>query len=71
MHVKLKQYRVIYIIITVFFMWLGFDAWDWFKDNHGDLSQYSIAGFVSIYLAVIGGLKYVLENSRQDDKHDD
>jgi len=70
MHVKLKQYRVIYIVITAFFMWLGFDAWDWFKDNHSDLSQYSVAGFVSIQLAVIGALKYVLENSRQDNKDD-
>ena len=52
-------------------MWLGFDAWFWFKDTHASLSQYSVAGFVSIYLAVIGGLKYALENSRQDDKHDD
>ena len=70
-HKIIKRYRVLYIIITIFFMWLGYDAWDWFKDNHGGLSQYSVAGFVSIYLAVIGALKYVLENSRQDDKHDD
>ena len=66
----LKRYRVLYIVITLFFMWLGHDAWQWFKDNHKDLSQAAAAGFVSIELAVIGALKYALENARLDDKHD-
>ncbi len=71
LHIKLKQYRVLYIVITAFFLLLGWDAWQWFKLNHSGLSEAAAAGFVSIYLAVIGALKYALENSRQDKSHDD
>jgi len=70
MHIKFKQYRVIYVVVTVFFLWLGYDAWEWFKTNSGGLSQAAAAGFISIYLAVIGALKYILENLRQDSEHD-
>jgi len=69
-HIALKQYRVIYVSVTIFFFVLGWDAWQWFKLNHQDMSEAAAAGFISIYLAVIGALKYSLENSRQDSKHD-
>ena len=70
LHVKMKQYRVLYIFITVFFVWLGWDAWEWFKVEQGNMKEWAVAGFVSIYAAVIGALKFVLENSRQDSDHD-
>jgi uncharacterized membrane protein YphA (DoxX/SURF4 family) len=69
-HIALKQYRVIYVSVTIFFFVLGWDAWQWFKLNHQDMSEAAAAGFISIYLAVIGALKYSLENSRQDNKDD-
>jgi TRAP-type C4-dicarboxylate transport system permease small subunit len=71
LHILLKQYRALYIIITGFFLWLGWDAWDWFKLNHESLSEAAAAGFITIYIAVIGALKYALENSRQDSTHDE
>ena len=70
MHIWLIKYRVLYIIITIFFLYVGYDAWDWFKGNQKELTEAGAAGFVSIYLAVIGALKYVLENAQKDDKHD-
>ena len=70
LHEKLRQYRVIYIAVTLFFMWLGADAWLWFQENYEKMTEASAAGFISIYLAIIGALKYVLENSRQEKNGD-
>lgn len=70
LHELLIRYRVLYVGITVFFMILGWDAWAWFKENHVSMSEASAAGFAAIYLAMIGALKYALENARQDNKHD-
>jgi|TARA_R110000822_G_scaffold10110_2_gene38540 FtsH-binding integral membrane protein len=69
-HLILKQYRVLYIIVTIFFLWLAWDAWDWFKISHEDMQEWTVAGFVSIYVTVIGVLKYVLENVRHDQGKD-
>lgn len=71
MHIVIKQYRVIYILIVAFFLWLGYDAWEWYKGNYSMMSEASTAGFISIFLAVIAILKFVLENLRQDNEHDD
>lgn len=70
LHIWLIKYRILYTSVTVFFIWLGWDAWDWFKDNHTELKEWAVAGFVSIYVAVIGALKFALENSRQNNEHD-
>lgn len=70
LHIKIKQYRLIYITVTVFFLWLGADAWGWFKLNQSSMQEWAVAGFVSVYLAIIGVLKFVLENVRQDSEHD-
>ncbi len=70
LHITLKRYRILYISTTVFFMWLGFDGWHWFKENHSTMSESAAAGFIAIYLAIIGAIKYVMENSRQDTHHD-
>jgi len=70
-HIVIKQYRLIYLAITVFFLWLGYDAWEWFKENSNGLNEAAAAGFISIYLAVIGAFKYILENLRQDNHNDD
>tara|TARA_R110000782_G_scaffold111390_1_gene201140 strand:- start:830 stop:1054 length:225 start_codon:yes stop_codon:yes gene_type:complete len=69
-HVLLKQYRILYILVTMFFLWLAWDAWEWFKLSHEDMREWTIAGFVSIYAAVIGVLKFVLENVRHDSDQD-
>lgn len=68
-HLTLRKYRVIYIIVTGFFLYIGFDAWDWFKNNHKEMSEAAAAGFISIYVTVIGVLKFVLENNRAENKH--
>lgn len=71
LHIKLQQYKVLYVAVTIFFLVLGWDAWSWFKAHHSELSEPAAAGLITIFLAVIGALKYVLENSRQDRSHDD
>lgn len=62
----LRRYQVIYVGVTLFFMWLGFSAWQWFKVNYSTMNEAAAAGFVSIFIAIIGALKYVLENSRRE-----
>lgn len=69
-HLTLKKYRVIYVTITAVFLWLAIDAWDWYKLNFAEMTEYATVAFVGIYASIIGALKYSLENSRQDDKHD-
>ena len=54
----------------MFFLWLAWDAWEWFKLSHEDMKEWTIAGFASIYAAVIGVLKFVLENVRHDSDQD-
>jgi hypothetical protein len=70
LHILLKRFRVIYVTVTAFFLWLGISAWLWFQLHYLTMSAEAAAAFSAIYLAIIGGLKYVLENSRQDDAHD-
>lgn len=70
LHLILKRYRVVYIAVTAFFIWIGYDAWNWYKSNHGLMTEAAAAGFISVYLAIVGALKYILENSRQDQDHD-
>lgn len=70
LHIKLKQYRVIHISITIVFCFIAVDGWLWYKGNHGVIDMDGAAGFGMIYLAIVGALKYALENSRQDSDHD-
>ena len=69
-HILLKQYRIIYIVIVLFFIWLGWDAWQWFKFNHSALQEWNVAAFVSIYGAVIAALKFAMEKIQNDREHD-
>lgn len=69
-HLVLIKYRVLYTAVTVFFIFLGWDAWGWFKQNHQALEEWSVAGFVSIYMAIIGALKFALENARRNNEYD-
>lgn len=70
LHKFLIQYRILYIVITAFFLWLAYDAWEWFKTDHQNLREFAVAGFVSIYLSVISVLKFIIENVRRDSSHD-
>jgi hypothetical protein len=70
LHLTLKRYRVVSIAITLFFLWLGYDAWEWYKVNQATMSEASSASFAAIFLSIIGALKYVLENLNKGCEHD-
>ena len=72
-HIILRQYRVIAIILTGFFMWLTLDMWQWFKLHHDSMKEWAVGGFVSLALLAIGTVKWSLENFMkkvEKDEHD-
>lgn len=74
LHIKLKQYRVMSLFITAFFMTLTWDMWEWFQVNHHTLKDWTNASFSSLALLAAGAVKWSLENMakrHEKDDHDD
>ena len=74
MHIVLRQYRIIAIILTIFFCWLTLDMWHWFQENHSELKEWVNASFSSLALLCAGAVKWSLENFMkkvEKDDHDD
>lgn len=69
-HKVLIKYRVIYFIITFFFLVLGWRAWIFYEKNFSIMSEAATAGFGVIFIAIIAALRYVLENLNKDKNHD-
>lgn len=73
LHKTLRQFRVLPIAITSLFCWLMADMWEFFKEDHSQLSEAASAGFISLALAVVGVLKFALDSfqkSIEEDDHD-
>lgn len=70
LHKLLIKFRIIHVAVTCFFLWLGWDAWSWYKNNHSLLSEAGTAGFGVIFIAIIGALKYILETVNKNREHD-
>lgn len=62
LHKTIRQYRVIPTLISGLFCWLMIDMWQFFKLEHGDLSQAASTGFIALALAVVGVLKFSLDS---------
>ena len=71
LHIRLKQFRVLYISLASFIVYTVHRMWNFFELNYTGLTAESAAVFSAAFLAMIPILKYVLENSRQDSFHDD
>ena len=70
-HVYLKRYRVMEVIIILFFLWLAYEEWVFFRDRHSDLKEWALAGFISLNAATIGALKYALDSKNKRHEADD
>lgn len=73
LHVFLRQFRVIAVILTAFFMYLTWDMWEWFQMNHDELKEWTVAGFSSLVLLAAGTVKWSLEQffkKIEKDEHD-
>lgn len=62
LHVRLRQYRVLAVTITAFFMWQSYDLWLWWKVHFHDLKEWQNATLCALQLANVGALKFALEH---------
>lgn len=69
-HIKLKQYRVLYVAVTVFVAFMVYKMWAFYEINFMNLTAEAAAAFSAMFLAMIPILKFALENARQDQNHD-
>lgn len=70
LHIKIKQYRVVYIALLLFICYTTWDMWSWYKVNAEDIELAASGAFASAFLAFAGMLKFALENLRSDSEHD-
>ena len=69
-HIKIKQFRVVYIVQLLFVNYLAFQMWDWYSTNAQALELVSSGAFGAAFLALLGMIKYGLEGLRQDSGSD-
>lgn len=64
LHILLRQYRVLAVILLAFFGILTWDMWEWFQGNYKELDDNMEAAgvFSSLVLLSAGALKWGLEN---------
>lgn len=70
-HIYLKRYRIIQILIILFFMWMAYKQWNFYEDKHMGLKEWMLAGFISMNAATIGALKYALDSINTRHSADD
>ncbi len=65
LYITLHRYRVIFVITTLFFMWLTYDMWTWFKMASGTptFTGEVAAGFGALALAAVAGVKFAMEQA--------
>ena len=71
LHIQLRQYRVMPIGITLFFMVLAWDMWGWFQGNHKELSDWANSSFIAMAGLALGALKWSLEHMTRKQEKDD
>lgn len=69
-HIKIKQYRIVYIAQLLFVNYLAWSMWTWYANNSEALELASSGAFGAAFLALLGMIKYGLEGLRQDSGHD-
>ncbi len=70
LHIKIKQYRVVYISLLLFVCFMTFDMWEWYKTNASEIEMAASGAFGAAFLAFAGMIKFGLEGLRQDSEHD-
>lgn len=70
LHIKIKQYRIVYIAVLLFICFTTWDMWEWYRENAKDIELASSGAFGAMFLAFAGMLKFGLEGLRQDNEHD-
>lgn len=70
LHIKIKQYRAVYIAQLLFVNFLAYEMWTWYSENASALELPSSGAFGAAFLALLGMIKYGLEGLRQDSEHD-
>ena len=70
-HILLRQYRVFPITITVFFMVLAWDMWQWFQGHHTELNDWANSSFIAMAGLALGAVKWSLENASKKAEKDD
>ena len=62
LHARLRQYRVIAVAITGFFMWQLWELQQWIFAHHKEIQDWLNATLGALQLAYVGALKYALEH---------
>jgi hypothetical protein len=70
-HQILRQFRVVAVTLTVFFMYLTLDMWHWFQDNHTELKEWANGSFSALVLLAAGTVKWSLEQFFKKIEKDD
>jgi len=70
LHIKIKQFRIVYISLLLFVCFMTFDMWEWYKLNADTIEAAGAGGFSAAFLAFAGMIKFGLEGLRQDSEHD-
>jgi len=56
LHIRLRQYRVIPVAVTVFLMWYCLYLTNWMLDNIKELSEWQLIPFTAIIPSLVAGL---------------
>lgn len=70
-HIIMRQYRIAAILITIFFAWLTWDMWVFFKGHFTEMKEWVMVGFVSMNALAAGAVKWAMENFMKRIEKDD
>ncbi len=71
LHIYLKRYKVIQVIIIFFFMWLGWEQWEYYKVNQSLMKEWALAGFVSMNATTLAAIQVSLKSINTRHEADD
>ena len=71
LHIVIRQYRVVPLIITLFFMWLTVDIVEFLKLHYDDIDNAVAGVFGSVVLLAGGSVKWSLEQMTKKQEKDD
>lgn len=56
LHEIIKKYRIIYILVISFLMWLTYDVWNFTKANISLLTDWQLLPLATAFSSLIAGL---------------
>ena len=69
-HIYLKKYRVISILIIFFFAWQCHELTEWYKANFATMTDWQNAPVIGLITAYVGALKFALDHILKDNDED-